>query len=319
MSTSSAATPAGFPSSLPICDPHFHVWDNKTLPRNLNLGGIGEGPLAVYLSAQLLAAASQLPYVAAVHVETVVGQTPGGFAIDTVAETRFVLQDCAPAFGAARPLGIVAFVHLGREDAAAVLAQHLAAAREQLVGVRMILNYSASDPSLTWPQVDSDDYLGGRNPHFAGSLRLLHRLGLVYDMHANWFQLAPAAALLGSLGPRAPAVVLDHLGCPKLNTGDAGEDAARVAAWKQGMLALAALPRVHVKISGLEYIYAGWLERGSAAREVVKGLVFFVLDAFTPARCMTASNFPVDLAMGGKVREWGLLWLGQAQGRGRRK
>ena len=103
-----AAAPADFPSSIPICDPHFHVWDNVKNPKNLNLGGIADGPLGVYLSATYLEAARTLPIVAAVHVETVVGQRAGGFAIDTVAETRFVLVDCAPAFGPARALGVSA-------------------------------------------------------------------------------------------------------------------------------------------------------------------------------------------------------------------
>ena len=289
-----------FPTGIPICDPHFHVWDNKA-QLNKNLGAIADGPLGVYLSSTLLEAARALPYVAGVHVETVVGQAPGGFAIDTVAETRFVLRDTA-AMGPARPIGVCAYVHLGRADAPAVLAAHLAAAHERLVGVRMILNYSATDASLTWPQVDSADYGAGRNAHFAPNLKLLARLGLVYDVHANWFQFKELAALFAGLGPHMPATVIDHLGCPKLNSGDAGEDAARVAAWKEGVTAMAALPRAHMKISGLEYIFAGWLEKGSAARAAVRELVFFALDAFTPARCMVASNFPVDLAMGGKVR-----------------
>ena len=295
-----AAMSSTFPSSIPICDPHFHVWDNKANIKNTNLGGIADGPLGVYLSERLLQAASGLPLVAAVHVETVVGQKAGGQVIDTVEETRFVLRDTA-AFGPARAVGVCAYVHLGREDAAAVVAAHLAAAHERLVGVRMILNFHASDASLTWPQVDSDDYLKGRVPAFADSLKLLHRLGLVYDVHANWFQFEDAAALFTSLGPRLPSVVVDHLGCPKLNSGSEAEDAARVAAWKAGLSALAKLPQVNVKISGLEYIYGGWLEKGSKAREVVKGLVFWVLDTFSPSRCMVASNFPVDLAMGGKV------------------
>jgi hypothetical protein len=175
------------------------------------------------------------------------------------------------------------------------------------VGVRMIQNFSATDASLTWPQVESNDYLEGRVPAFGANLRLLAALGLVFDFHANPLQLGAAATLFAGLGPRLPAVVINHLGCPKLGSGDAAADAATTAAWRAGIAALAALgPRVCIKISGLEYIYGGWLEKGSRAREVVKDLVFFVLDTFGPGRCMVASNFPVDLAMGGKVRAgWG--------------
>lgn len=289
-----------FPTDIPICDPHFHVWDNVSNPKNLNLGPIADGPLGVYLSSTYLAACSALPLYAAVHVETVVGQKEGGFVIDTLEETRFVLRDSA-AFGPTRACGVVGFVHLGREDAVEVLAGHLRAAGERFVGVRMILNFSSEDPSLTWPQVDSDSYLSGANAHFGGNVKLLGRLGLVFDFHANWFQLKTAAAFFSGLSPQLPKIVIDHLGCPKLNSGKSEEDAARVAAWKEGLAALAAIPKVNIKISGLEYIHAGWMEKGSKARELIKGLVFWVLDTFGPSRCMVASNFPVDLAMGGKV------------------
>lgn len=123
----STATPSplpSFPSSLPICDPHFHVWDNVGNPKNLNLGGIADGPLATYLSAHYLRSAASLPLASAVHVETVVGQD-GSFYIDSVGESRFVARDTA-AF-APRPLGIVAFVHLARADAAAEIDAHAAA------------------------------------------------------------------------------------------------------------------------------------------------------------------------------------------------
>lgn len=143
-----------YPHSLPICDPHFHVrgtsrcylprrthlltpastacapqvWDNAGNPKNLNLGGIADGPLCTYLSANYLAAAASLPLAAAVHVETVVGQD-GSFHIDSVAESRFVARDTV-AF-APRPVGIVAFVHLGRADAEAELDAHAAAGEDR--------------------------------------------------------------------------------------------------------------------------------------------------------------------------------------------
>ena len=293
-----------YPAHLPICDPHFHVWDNKDNFKNLNLGGIADGPLGVYLTKDILAATKGLPYVSGVHVETVVGQKEGGFPMDTVAETRFVLKDIA-GFGAGAPFGICAFVHLGREDAGKVIGEHLVAGEGKLVGGRMILNYSAEDASLTWPQVDGDSYLQveGGNPHFGPNLGLLAAKGLVYDMHANWWQLERGAAKLSSLPPGScPTVVLDHLGCPKLASGSEVEDSKRVAVWKAGMSSLAGVPQVNVKISGLEYVHGGWLVKGSKAWDVVKDCVYFVLDTFGTERCMVASNNPVDLAMGGKVR-----------------
>jgi predicted TIM-barrel fold metal-dependent hydrolase len=129
------------------------------------------------------------------------------------------------------------------------------------------------------------------------SFPLLASNGLVFDLHCNWFQLADAALYLARHGATT-TVVLDHLGCVKLGTGSADEDAARIREWKAGMAALAANPNVNVKISGLEYILAGWMVPGSAERTVIAGLVDFVVATFSPARCLVASNWPVDLAMG---------------------
>ena len=67
------------------------------------------------------------------------------------------------------------------------------------MGVSMIQNFDAADASLTWPQVESNDCLAGRVPEFADNLRLLARLGLVFELHANPHQLVDAAALLRSL------------------------------------------------------------------------------------------------------------------------
>ena len=92
--------------------------------------------------------------------------------------------------------------------------------------------------------------------------------------------------------------MIDHLGCPKL-TGDAAADAAELDTWRAGMRALAALPLVSVKLSGLEYVRAGWMVRGSPAADAIGDAVQFVFREFGAARVMAASNFPVDLHMGG--------------------
>ena len=54
-----------------------------------------------------------LQRVSGLHVETVVGQMPGGAVVDSVDETRWVCQWLAPWD---QPFGIVAYVHLGRDE-----------------------------------------------------------------------------------------------------------------------------------------------------------------------------------------------------------
>lgn len=273
---------------VPICDPHFHVWDHPNIP-NDNLGSITI-ELPTYSAKRYIEEAGSLDLRSAVHVETVVGQTEGGFKIDTVAETKEVMRQ-APDFGTGRKLAVSAFVHLGQDDAASVIAAHKAAAGSAFVGVRMIMNYHATDAGFTWPQVSRGDYLTHGCKTFDANFPLLAANGLVFDMHVNWFQLKEAAAFVA--GHPSTKVVIDHLGCVKLGVSVA-EDTARIDAWREGMAALAALPNVHIKLSGLDYIRSGWIG-DSAINGQIKGLVREVIALFGVSRCMFASNFPVDL------------------------
>jgi len=270
-----------YPSDLPICDPHFHLWDTRATP-NANLGGIVDAPhpvfgadappLGVYCAEQFLRDVGALPFRAALHVETVVGQVPGGFALDTVKESAFVVAEAARALtrsarapGPLERFGVVAFVQLAQDDAPEVLARHEKACGGALRGVRMIMNWSDADASQCWPQVGHGRHLSGEDATLVRNVRELlpGARGLVFDMHVNWHQLAQAAAFLEKHAPQT-VVVLDHLGCLKLTWGaseaERAEDDARSAEWERGMALLAANPRVNVKVSGLEYICPGWTE-----------------------------------------------------------
>ena len=104
-----------------------------------------------------------LPLAAALHVETMVGQMDGGYVLDTNAETVFVLEN-AKLIGV--PVGVVAFVQLGRENADSIITKHKELGGNAFRGIRMILNYTATDPSLCWPQVGTDVYLKGTHDVF---------------------------------------------------------------------------------------------------------------------------------------------------------
>lgn len=310
-----ASTPA-YPADLPICDPHFHVWDTAATP-NANLGGIVDAPhpvlgaqappLGRYTGDAFARDVGALPLAACLHVETVVGQTgsPGDVVLDTVAETRFVAAEARRALTPRGvKFGVVAFVQLARDDAEEVLRRHaeegLAAGGFKpslLRGVRMILNYSATEPSQCWPQVGHGRFLTGEMEGFNRAVAALGAKGLVLDLHVNWHQLHQAAGFLAAHAP-ATTLVLDHLGCLKLGSGSAEEDAARTAEWRRGLAAVAANPRAHIKISGLEYIAPGWMRDGSPQRAIAQELVAHALALFGAERCMVASNFPVDLFMG---------------------
>ena len=71
-------------SVLPLCDPHFHLWDVPNRP-NPNLGNN-----STYLASDYRRDMDLLPAplqrVSGLHVETVVGQMPGGAVVDSVDE-----------------------------------------------------------------------------------------------------------------------------------------------------------------------------------------------------------------------------------------
>jgi predicted TIM-barrel fold metal-dependent hydrolase len=93
-------------------------------------------------------------------------------------------------------------------------------------------------------------------------------------------QLADLADLARRM-PETPLVV-GHTGMPLRRS------AREHDLWRDGMARLAALPHVTVKISGLGMTEHHW----SVAS--IRPLVEETIRLFTPARCMFASNFPVD-------------------------
>jgi predicted TIM-barrel fold metal-dependent hydrolase len=104
--------------------------------------------------------------------------------------------------------------------------------------------------------------------------------GLRFDLQAPWTQLGEAARLAADFPDTQ--IILNHAGLP------AERSAEGIAGWKQAMTALAARPNVAVKISGLGQPAQRWTS------EANRDIVLTVIDLFGAARCMFASNFPVD-------------------------
>ncbi len=272
--------------AIPVCDPHFHLWDINRRP-NPNLGNADKHPKPVYLASDYLDDMSKLPaplkIVSSVHVETIVGQMPGGYALDTIGETRFVVNQMAQT---GHPIGIAAFVHLGRstDESSAVLQEHLDVAGGRLRGVRMILNHHGENPDLTWPQVEHDRFLS--DPVFQEGVALLGELGLSFDLQCNPHQLLDAAETFSGY-PQTP-VILDHLG-----SFHEGEDEAYEQMWREGMRVLAGVSHTHIKLSMLYFGQNGYHEDPEKEARV-RDLVLETIELFGPDRCMFASNYPVD-------------------------
>ncbi|VWC35431.1 putative amidohydrolase [Burkholderia stagnalis] len=118
-----------------------------------------------------------------------------------------------------------------------------------------------------------------RDARWPAALERLAAHGLGWDLRVPFWHLDEAAALLA----RAPAVdvVLEHAGLPW------DRSAAGLARWRRGMAALAALPRVSVKLSEFGLRDAAWNDAEN--RRIIREAIAI----FGWERCLFASNFPV--------------------------
>lgn len=142
-------------------------------------------------------------------------------------------------------------------------------------GVRAMVNWD-EDPRLR----------GAAGPHllrepaWRRGYAELGRRGLIAEVMALPAQLADLAKLAADC-PATPLIV-GHTGLPLRRTP------AEHECWREGMAALASLPHVTVKISGLGMVDHRW------TAERIAPLVHETIALFGSARAMFASNFPVD-------------------------
>lgn len=116
-------------------------------------------------------------------------------------------------------------------------------------------------------------------------LAKLAQHGLSWDLRVPWYHLEEAAEVVREL-PDTLAVMLNHAGYPWDRSAEA------LAVWRRGMTALAACPNVHCKISSLIVPGRAWTLEGNLP------IIRETLDRFGIARCVYASNYPVDRLQG---------------------
>ncbi len=126
---------------------------------------------------------------------------------------------------------------------------------------------------------------------FRANLRRIGARGLPFDMCFLARQL-PVALELARACPDT-ALVLDHCGVPDI-AGRAFE------AWHEGVTALAAMPNVTAKLSGV-FAYCA---PGTASLATVRPWVEAVIEAFGPGRCLWGSDWPVVNVRGGDLPSW---------------
>ncbi len=247
----------------PIIDAHLHLWDPQRLPIDWVVGD----PVLnrAYTLADFDAHTTGLPVVGAVYVQ--VGVAPAYALV----EAREIA-----ALDATRVQGIVAYAPLEDGVRARSYLDALADV-PRVCGVRRII------------QDDGDSQIC-LAPDFVAGVALLAERDWVFDLCIRAPQLPAATELVR----RLPQVrfVLDHIGKPAIRNGD-------LDPWRADLRALAALPNVVCKISGVatEADLHSWTHADLAP------YIAHAIESFGPERVLFGGDWPVAL-LATEYRRW---------------
>ena len=290
-----AAVEAARDPERPIIDTHHHFWG----PPHAGTDIFGR-----FLPDDFCAEIAKSGHHIAASVYLDCGwayRESGPEALRCVGETEFVEAAGCGLLGA----GIVGRAELLRGDEVVpVLEAHLAASPTRFKGVRDML---ACDPDvhnvLNIPPEKS------RDPRFRAGFRHLARFGLSFDAWALHPQLGEVVELAQAF-PNT-SIIVNHSGGPIGIGRFQHRRAEAFAQWQSGIIALAGCPNVSLKLGGrgMESTGFGWDEAATppdsaALEEAFRPYILHAIDAFSPARCMFESNFPVD----GVSYSYGTLW-----------
>lgn len=292
----------------PIIDAHHHLWDWRRLIAKTGARHPWDKVLhrtPHYLLDQLLADLDSGHDIrATVHVECgSMYRESGSTEMAPVGETEFV--NGVAAMGASGNYGdrrvcaaIVGHLDLTSRSHAAILDAHVAAGGGRFRGIRQSASYDP-DPDVLEPIARVTEGLY-RDPHFRVGFSRLGPLGLSFDA---WL-LEPQLPDLVDLARAFPEtrICLDHIGMP-LGIGTyAGKRAERFEIWRANIESLAKCPNVFVKLGGLGMHYPAFpsfqATPPASSEELAREWRPYIdtcIQAFSPARAMFESNFPVDI------------------------
>lgn len=216
-----------------------------------------------YLVSDFINDSAGLDVVAAVHIQA--EHDPR----DHLRETRWLQGVADSVESRGIPQAIVANADLAAKDAEGLLQAHCAF--RNVRGIRQALHRRLdADPPY-------DPLLG---PAFRKNFHLLGKYQLSFDLQFFPHQGAEVEALVRE----HPGVqfILTHAGMPLWR------DAEHLGLWRRTMVQLAQYPNVATKISGFGMYDGAWDAKS------IEPVIALAIEHFSSARCMLASNFPVE-------------------------
>jgi L-fuconolactonase len=242
-----------------IIDSHVHLWRRNTTPQP-------------WIDPESMATIDRDFWID----DLAVALDGSGIDAAVIVQTSNSLTETADLLAAStsdRIVGIVGWVDLAADVPDQIGSLARLPGGENLVGIRHLAH---QDPDPRW-LLRSDVGQG---------LNALAAVGLPFDLVISPGQLPFATR--AALEHPATSFILDHLAKPSLRSGD-------VVKWRRDLAAIAELPNVSAKLSGLT-IEADW---STWVRADLAPAIEHALDTFGSSRLMFGSDWPlVDLAGG---------------------
>lgn len=263
--------------TIPIIDAHHHYWDPVTNyhpwlrdePMIPFRYGDYSSIRTRFMPAEYHQAAKRFNVVATVTMEGEFDDT------NLVAESAWMTDVAKHHNG--QPAAHVARAFLHRADAPGTLAAH---ANYPIVrGIRHKPTAAAAHHLIERGAAGSMS-----DPQWRHGYSELQQYGFHFELQAPWWHVDELLDLI-EVFPETP-VVINHCFMPVDRSPDA------LKAWRSAINRAAAAPGVTIKISGIGINAKAWTLTDQ--RPVIDACI----DAFGPARCMFASNFPVDGLVG---------------------
>jgi L-fuconolactonase len=200
--------------------------------------------------------------------------------------------------------GREAQLRVPKPAATPLLEAHLEASPTRFRGIRELLAY---DPDIH--QALNIPHGNSRDPRFRAGLTQLARFGLSFDVLCAHTMLAEMIDLARAFPDTA--IILNHLAGPTGVGRFRGKRSEVFSDWRAKITALAGFPNVSMKLSGFgaELMGFGWNRAATSPDSdtlaaAIRPYILAAVEAFSPSRCMFASNFPVDAAS----YRYGILW-----------
>jgi predicted TIM-barrel fold metal-dependent hydrolase len=277
---------------LPICDPHHHFWDLRSVRL----------PYQRYLLHELLADINCGHNVrSTVFIETRSMYRPNGpVELRPVGEVEFV-QGLAAAsasgvYGPTRAAAAIvghADLKLGQR-VKPVLEALQAASPNRFRGIRHTVSW---DPHPEMASREPEGVLA--TAEFRAGARVLAQLGFSLDTGLYFPQLPELAAFAQAVPELT--IILNHLGGLQRVGPYANRGQEVLPAWRSGIAAVAACPNVYLKLGGIGGPRLGfdWHTRDKpiGSEELATSIAPFMtycIEQLGPDRCMFESNFPPD-------------------------